>query len=524
MTNNSDQLDVRNKASGRMWSPETSRHIRKRVVVTGTLVLLTPTHFGNGDASGATDMPLLRDARSNKPLLTGASIAGALRAYLRDCGLQRADEALFGAIKTDDEGLQSALIVDDALGENQAIEMRDGVMLDAGSRTAADDKLFNLETWQAGTRFKLRFELLVSARKRVPKKNEWQAYSDSEMLAHEQTLKQALATALAGLSNDSITLGARKQRGYGQVSVSNWQVQEFDLRQNAGLLAWLAYDLSADEQKKLRLVPPPTALSADLAALGEPSTNQRHEFTIAAQFWLDGSVMIRGGSGSDDQGPDSVHLTSHRIDKKDNRSETPILSGTSIAGALRGRAYKIANTLTPNNKTARQLVEQIFGPDMSHKRDPFASKLRVDECEINKAQTDWVQTRIRIDRFTGGTIDGALFTEQPVFGIGEGETGTTLSLKLRLRNPCDAEIGLLLLLLKDLWTGDLPLGGQISIGRGRLRGISAALTRCGADREKQTWTITAHGKPRSPDIRITAGDAQTLEEFVSKALQTKLAA
>jgi hypothetical protein len=39
----------------------------------------------------------------------------------------------------------------------------------------------------------------------------------------------------------------------------------------------------------------------------------------------------------------------------------------------------------------------------------------------------------------------------------------------------EAEIGLLLLLLKDLWTGRLPLGGESSVGRGRLRGLEATV-------------------------------------------------
>jgi hypothetical protein len=44
-----------------------------------------------------------------------------------------------------------------------------------------------------------------------------------------------------------------------------------------------------------------------------------------------------------------------------------------------------------------------------------------------------------------------------------------------LRAPRDSEIGLLLLLLKDLWTGDLPLGGGVSVGRGRLKGVRAEI-------------------------------------------------
>src|SRR5262245_64089322 len=60
------------------------RSLRQRIVVTGWLELTTPAHFGNGDVDELTDMPLLVDEVSGKALLTGASLAGALRNHLRE--------------------------------------------------------------------------------------------------------------------------------------------------------------------------------------------------------------------------------------------------------------------------------------------------------------------------------------------------------------------------------------------------------------------------------------------------------
>ncbi len=61
-----------------------SREIIKRIIVEGELVLLTPTSLGNGDADGLTDMSLLLDEHEERALLTGTSVAGALRNYLRE--------------------------------------------------------------------------------------------------------------------------------------------------------------------------------------------------------------------------------------------------------------------------------------------------------------------------------------------------------------------------------------------------------------------------------------------------------
>jgi hypothetical protein len=65
-----------------------------------------------------------------------------------------------------------------------------------------------------------------------------------------------------------------------------------------------------------------------------------------------------------------------------------------------------------------------------------------------------------------------------------------------------------LLLLKDLWTGDLPLGGEISVGRGRLAGQKATLTyrRSAA---LQQWVI----EQADEHLQVN-GDRNLLESFV----------
>src|SRR5579859_4952088 len=103
------------------WSGDVSRKIVRRIVVEGDLVLQTPAHLGNGDGDDLINLPLLTDAVNEKmPLLTGASIAGALRGYLheREHGFRakvnpdaKADDSasvlLFGGNRGNDYGEQS---------------------------------------------------------------------------------------------------------------------------------------------------------------------------------------------------------------------------------------------------------------------------------------------------------------------------------------------------------------------------------------------------------------------------------
>ncbi len=467
----------------------TSREIVERIVVEGDLVLLTPSSLGNGDSDGLTDMSLLLDEIDGSALLTGTSIAGAVRNYLRECekgfgtkeGSSSICRQLFGYVENQN-GDQSCLIIDDSRSiddsgnpKRPATELRDGVRIDGKTRTAADKAKFDFELLVAGTIFKLRFELLISDAKE----------SDGRpVFPPRDELVKALATALQGFEKGEIYLGARKRRGYGECKVENWTVNYYNLKTRNGLLAWLGIDetkLQNAQPKEINKVQNKPIVDAIKEACGLVKDLQlddkREYFEMTVCFALDGSMLIRSGSklGVSDKGqPDTVHLRSNRQGKN-----VPVVSGTSLAGVLRHRAVKICNTIS--NSNGKSFVEKIFGVDMEElkKRNkdnntneqPFASRLEVRETVINNTN-DLVQTRVKIDRFTGGAFEGALFDAAPVFANGEQQAVT---LNLRLRNAESYEIGLLLLLLKDLWTSDLPIGGESSIGRGRLNGKTACL-------------------------------------------------
>ncbi len=468
------------------WSGENSRHIIERIIIEGDFVLQTPAHFGNGDGDSSV-MELLTDsADPSRAMLPGASIAGALRAYLwsREVGevdpetLQAQNYrhtltvSLLGGLRADNDGGQSRLIVDDASGDGVGRIERDGVGINPMSRTAAEDMLYRVQLWSAGTRFTLRFELLI--------------YAGDD----RDGLRRALAVALSGLNDGAITLGARKRRGYGRGAVEAWRVLRFDLSTIEGVMAWLQTG-----NVSLSTIAAPVDL---LAALNTDDNFARTTqwFEIDACFTLNGSLLIRS---FDAAYTDMRHLHS---------GGRPVLSGTSLTGALRARAGKILRTIHAQDSTRQdKLMEDIFGSPPRKKEDKTplkGGKLTVEEHVIETQAPDRVQSRVSIDRFTGGALDTALFTQQPVFE----SDAKGVRVKLRLRNPSEAEIGLLLLLLKDLWTGDLPLGGEQSVGRGRLRGESATLTD-----HVQTWALK---RDADDNISVTGTN---LNEYVAQMHQ-----
>jgi len=475
-----------------------SRQISERWVIEGDLVLQTPTHLGNGDTDGIVDMPLLLDEATGKALLPGTSLAGALRNYLRERrhGFEQraADaliEALFGGEKGNDEGNQSALIIDDALGAMPQIELRDGVRIDPITRTAKIDVdngvlrgyKYDLQLLEAGTTFPIRLELLLSR-------------------ANDQKeVKQVLALALHGLEAGEVTIGLRKRRGFGVCRVERWRVTRYDFTKQTDLLAWLAEDhpnwkVTPSDQRSGQHI-------ADLLGVSlERVEDRRSLCRIHARFIIDGSLLIRAGFGEQDRGPDTVHLHSARP----GGVRKPVISGTSLAGVLRHRAERILRTVG-NSEWAMQKIDSMFGPAVitsGNKQKARSSRLIVSETVIENP-VNLVQNRIRIDRFTGSVHGTGLFNEQPVFG----KNDTLVTVDLTLRNPHDAEIGLLLLLLKDLWTGDLPLGGEISIGRGRLKGVEAVIET--PHHKAKPLTISAI----DGDKRLLVSDRCTLERYVA---------
>lgn len=465
------------------------RIIAERIIIQGILILDTPTCLGNGEADGPTDLMLLRDSITSKALLTGASLAGALRNYLheyelgygKDEKIDSLSTSLFGAMRKDDDGEQSPLIIHDSISSNiPTVELRDGVKIDIKTGTAEKSAKYDLELLAAGTEFPLAFEFLIEE-KQDPNK-----------------LLEGLKIILQGLENSEINLGIKKSRGFGRCHVDQWQIWQFNLKDSQQRLAWLAFDRDDWQNNYHR---------DDILTEGKigdifPNINtkdNRQFLHIKATFKLISSLLIRSGQFSTDTSPDVVHLS--------NSKNESILPGTSFTGVLRHRAEKIVNTVG----IPKTFVDDIFGIVEETKSDATkSSRISVKETVIEQSKP-LVQNRIAIDRFTGGALHGALFDEQPIYG--GDETVITLDLVLRQVNDAnqnDAEIGLLLLLIKDLWTSDLAIGGESSIGRGRLQGIKAEITRFIPNKGKESWEIIQEQE----QLKIT--DPGILESFVSE--------
>jgi CRISPR/Cas system CSM-associated protein Csm3 (group 7 of RAMP superfamily) len=441
--------------------------VTARYVITGRLILDSAAYVGNGEKGNTVDMPLLRDPRGDRVFLPGSSLGGALRSFAADyhLGYNQAEDAaasagrkdlvtaLFGGSRGDDDGDRSFLAVHDSYAENQVkTEIRDGVAIEPQTGTAAEGKKFDLEVMPSGTIFKLHLELVVP-----------EGRDEAQMMT-------LLAVVLTGLENREIPLGARRTRGFGACHAKHWQVQRFDLQSREGWLNWLQ---TIPEAGGPSLPVQPHNHFADALAEAVPGfsmpgyTDRRNSMQVTIELGFPGGLLVRS-SGLIPGAADSTQLTS---------AGNPVLPGTSLAGALRSRALRIARVVRVDCGDAGAWVEDVFGPALEDEeprkkgRKLAASKLRVSENIVAGGARLRVN-RVKIDRFTGGSYEHALFDEEPVY---RGKTTVTLELRCpanATEADASARRGLVLLAVKDLITGDLHVGGTGSVGRGTAIGTA----------------------------------------------------
>lgn len=399
---------------------EKKRNIAERLIIRGELELTSPAHLGCGRDDEESDQPLVSD-QDGQPYLPGTTLAGLLRHQL-----DRKDaEKLFGPESQSNEDLEQSrlLFSDSPVTGTPTTELREGVAIDSATGIAADKTKYDFELLPVGTKFALRFELLL------PKEAE-----------RASELKALTGRLLARLEDGRVLLGARSQRGFGDCRVTenqeaHWQVDRYDFTELDGLLAWMGAAQAKTEKLKS---------GRDWA---RQTATDDVRFEVRLRLRVQGGVLIgSGGHGADEA--DKSHL--HR--QKAGGTLEPILAGTSLAGVLRHRCEKILNTLDISKEALS--INELFGSMKGR------SKVRVWESPIQNGQT-LRHSRVRIDPWTGGAADTALYTQDVHYG-GEVEV------RVSLHDAAPAERALLLLALRDLAEGELRVGGQSGAGRGRL--------------------------------------------------------
>ena len=416
--------------------------ITGKTIVKAKLELESPLIIGSGQDEFA-DVEVMKD-KNGKPFIPATSLTGVLRHYFERNISDKNNpdfERFWGTSKKTskaeeekDDGFQSSFTCRDLYtdnAKNAKIKIRDGVKIDSRTQTAQDKAKYDFEIIEKGAKFDLFWE--VTLRKNNSK----------------ETYDRVLASLIEALVDGTILIGAKTNSGFGKCKLTDIQIFDFDFTRKEDVLKWLTQEFK-DGKSELD---------------ARPFQFQRDVFTIDAKFAVKNSIIIRAYSEKADMS-DVTSLTS---------AESFVLPGTSLKGAIRHRALKILKTLCPAGLLKMGIpekkIDELFGT-AGKDIEPIKGRVLVEEKEINYIEPV-LQNRIKIDRFTGGTIKTALFDSMPLWSKKDNSESVDVSIKMLDYKPWEA--GLMMQVLKDLWCEDLAVGGEKSIGRGVLNGLYARI-------------------------------------------------
>ena len=453
-----------------------------KVLVQGTLINQSPMLVGTGEGEWV-DKEVVRDP-DNVPYIPATALGGVLRhEYERvfaDDG-QVASYFFGTGASGADVGDQSHCAIEDARPldpDRVSVTIRSGIRIDPQNGTTKHGAKYDYELVEPGCAFGLRCEVFL--------------YDDG----HEDQLVPFLQRMLWILQR-GLRVGAKTQAGFGRLELSSCHFYRFDFPTDG--IKWFDYlDWGFD------------VLSPYSLPRFEIEDNAE-ELVLTAEFSLQRALLI-GSSPSDVRSPDKVHITSNGIH---------VLPATSLKGALRHQAERIIRTLAQSavgqdvEAITVDLVAHLFGSSTEQTEQTEdaeehrqRSRIRIEEVPITGERSK-TQTRIRVDRFTGGAMNGSLFNEEPIFHQNENFTVT-----MQVSEPTAAEVGLLLLLLKDLWTGHVALGEGKAVGRGLLTGKCANITH---RQQGQEYCLKIQGLPTGVLLVDNAERAQHyVDAFVAR--------
>lgn len=389
--------------------------ITERCYAAIRMTLKTPLCIG-GDGTDNTDRDIIRDGKG-EPFIPGSSVAGAIRDFL---GLAKDKEGEMGYSLDEDGKMSPVFVYDMKFNEEPVVITRDFVALDH-DKIAKPQGKFDMEVIDSGAKTTLYLEGINR--------------QDTSYL-----FKDIFERIADGFNSGEIRLGAKKNRGFGWLQVTEAKTCSFkEKRLNDWINFVPRWKTEIFESSNARDI-----------LLGRISTDKYIDIILPLK--LTGGISIRVYSAEPGKA-DFSHITSNG---------KPVIPGSGWNGALRERAYDILMELGMDEKKIEKLRGEWFGYVDIEKRKASQSRIIYEESVIDGGASLPV-VRNRIDRFDQGTVGTALFTEKSQFG------GTTkLHIKIRKKGDDSDKVimGILLLLFDDIKDGYVSVGGQTAIGRG----------------------------------------------------------
>ena len=437
----------------------------------------TGLFVGSGEAS------LLKDALVQKdihglPMIQGTSLTGVLRHALEDndksnkelwsdiFGFQKGNAGLGSRLKISSAYM---LISENAVVEELTANIPQNILdkytnLPSRQHVRINDRgvsenngLFDNEIVYKGTRFI--FELELKGTK--DDETHWNAILDN-------------------LSSPLFRIGQGTRNGYGKLNIHSLEQRVYDLKQENDFNDYLDFDPSFNFKNK----------GFEKRKSNKPTLTEYKLILKPDKFFI-----FSEGFGDDeaDNKPITEEIAIYRNGTIDFDKQT-LIPASSIKGALSHRtafhynrltekwADELLSPETQNKKlrdsqtksltgTANDAVFELFGGAAGDEKreDGQRGKVILNDFYFteDQANSDKIFNHVAIDRFTGGALDGALFSEK-VSTLVEGETFEfTVYLDY---NQVDTIQKAFEETLEDVCRGLLPLGGMTTKGHGIFTG------------------------------------------------------
>ena len=322
---------------------------------------------------------------------------------------------------------------------------RHGVGIDRTTGAASDGALYEHEFLPRGTRFDIR--ITAEGRDGEPTVNK---QSDGiPGPAPSDSVKKLLEFIVDVLESGAVSLGGRTGSGQGTIQVIGPKLRRTGKTTDAGALTTPAdvLDVLIGEDEEGTPIP----LELGGWSLEEPAR-------IKITWWSPTGIFVAEDEKLTKQRKEEARkkdLTANGVTEPLRDPSVPwdeaqlLIPGTSIRGALRSRASRIARTVL----AARDELSELASHDLHEQiaaepnlvRYMFGSTeyrgaITVHDCLSTERGKRIEVTHNAIDRWTGGVIDGGLFTEAVYLGT-EWEP-ITISIDLRqLLSNIEAEKG-----------------------------------------------------------------------------------
>ena len=480
-----------------------------RLIARVTIEAATPLAIGSGKKSILTDATINRDA-NDLPFIPGTTLAGLIRHAIDE---ELADR-LMGFIKkkNDKQGEYemegSRLIVTEAKLLNRKGKAIDGLL---NLETAYDDEdraflegfkhapirqhakinhrgvtedkgKFDEEVVPKGARFCFEMELMSN-----PK-------SEEELAQYKQDFKDLLRKLRA----DGFRVGGKSRNGFGKIEVVGEAClyRELDLSLPADLDLYLKKSASLAETwdgfEPLELERP------------QESRYTRYKLEITPKDFL----FFGSGFGNEDVDHSYIkeqHITwdgDGNIGRWHSQDLSLVAPASSVKGALAHRtafhfnklaerfadempAEELANHSGKHNEAVCALFGSEGNDDKyeSNKKENATERcdgkrrghvLFSDIIKLKNKKTDKkIHNHVKIDRFTGGAIEGALFDEEALITHPNEPEKLELELLVDVDERINEDQRIILAFeetLKDVCKGLLPLGGNVNKGYGQFEG------------------------------------------------------